>query len=140
MNNNKLWFLKAQDYWNDVSPDVDGMLGGYPELDDVDLLFSEIFLKKYFESGSGELALDAGAGIGRISKKLLSRYFKSIILLESNPVFIQKAVNDLGPICIHSLCTRLQDVEFDGLWSYSLDLVWIQWVLIYLDDGIIILI
>lgn len=62
-------------------------MGGYGNLNDLDIKFSRYFLKNLKErfpqtNFSFERVLDCGAGIGRISKELLVKLFKKVDLLE----------------------------------------------------------
>ena len=60
-------------------------MGGYGFLNDQDIKFSEYFLGKLILKDSSLTlgnVLDCGAGIGRVSKELLSRVFKKVDLLE----------------------------------------------------------
>jgi protein N-terminal methyltransferase len=54
-----------------------------------DISSSKEFLKT-LEHGTG-CALDCGAGIGRISKELLLPIFKTVDLVEQNPLYVAKA-------------------------------------------------
>jgi protein N-terminal methyltransferase len=71
---------QSLEYWNSVSSDVNGMLGGYPQTSRIDLQGSSNFLTK-LRRGRSQAAkqplppldrvADCGAGIGRITKGLL---------------------------------------------------------------------
>ncbi len=67
-------------YWNSVSSDVNGMLGGYPQTSRIDLQGSSNFSQKLRRGRAIALktplqpldrVADCGAGIGRITKGLL---------------------------------------------------------------------
>ncbi len=45
MEKNGEMYQKAEDYWKTVEPSVDGMLGGFSNLSDIDVRDSKKFLK-----------------------------------------------------------------------------------------------
>jgi predicted RNA methylase len=58
-------------------------MGGYANLSEIDISFSRRFmvgLSRMMPKLLYDEVLDCGAGIGRISKELLSGLFKSVIL------------------------------------------------------------
>lgn len=90
----ELNYEKSKHYWSNVSPSVDGMLGGYSCVTTMDIRDSNIFLKKLFRMENGPSTgrvLDCGAGIGRIAKSLLSKHFEHVDLLEQDDKFLDKA-------------------------------------------------
>ena len=109
------WYNKAEDWWSDPSKapaTVDGVLGGFAELDPIDVKESIQFLKDINmllggaevggEAGGAEAgenktttiatrALDGGAGIGRVAKHLLSQFYTKVDLVEGNQRLIDAA-------------------------------------------------
>lgn len=76
---------------------------------------------------------DVGAGIGRITKGLLSKLFEKTDMMEQNGDFLEKAKTEVeegkqGECFVSSL----QAFNFDGA---PYDAIWIQWVLLYLVDS-----
>lgn len=130
------FYSKGAKYWEKVEPTVDGMLGGLGYLNNIDIKDSERFLKGLFKERSAlgkTRALDCGAGIGRITKNLLSRYFDKVDLVDQDPKFIEKAKNllqennNVGEL----YCSGLQEfVPEKGKY----DVIWMQWVLTHLTD------
>lgn len=41
------FYVKAEQYWKDIPPTVDGMLGGYGSISSVDINGSKRFLQKF---------------------------------------------------------------------------------------------
>lgn len=41
------FYSNAEDYWREVPPTVDGMLGGYGSISNIDINGSKAFLKKF---------------------------------------------------------------------------------------------
>ncbi|KEF60351.1 uncharacterized protein A1O9_01911 [Exophiala aquamarina CBS 119918] len=99
-------------YWESISVDVNGMLGGYPQISRVDIQFSRIFLAKIrrlynkkdnpstattrstrsgisdtahaseYQGYAFSHALEAGAGIGRVTLQLLAPLCAKIDIIE----------------------------------------------------------
>ena len=132
------FYSKANSYWSEIPATVDGMLGGFSHLSDNDVSESRDTILEFFEGPtarvSPDIALDCGAGIGRVSKRLLLQIFKQVELVEQNPLFLKKAKSYLKPyrdrvLAYHAM--GLQDFypEPD---RYSI--IWCQWVLAHLND------
>lgn len=146
------WYDNAQKYWTNVSPTINGMLGGFASVDPIDTKGSLNFVQEFVHGVRGAnnvlrkppmigngYACDCGAGIGRVTKNFLLKVpFKKVDLVEQAPNFVEQAktlflkedVDDgrVGDI----LCQGLQDfVPPEGKY----DLIWCQWVLGHLTDG-----
>lgn len=111
------------------------MLGGLESVSPVDLAGSSKFLSKWYplqqESG---LAMDVGAGIGRVTNGLLLHHFNQVSLLEANEAFLVEAMARLPKDRVHqTFQLRFGDWNH-GLSDRKFDLVWIQWVIIYASD------
>lgn len=77
--------------------------------------------------------LDCGAGIGRVTKNLLSDFFDKIDLVEQDSAFCNKARESLAA------SGKLGDIFNVGLQDFNgsgnnYDVIWIQWVLGHLTD------
>ncbi|XP_077281905.1 N-terminal methyltransferase isoform X1 [Temnothorax americanus] len=131
------FYTAAAKYWDRIPPTVNGMLGGFGFISQTDIKGSTLFLKSLFElenPPSKAFALDCGAGIGRITKNLLLKFFKHIDLVEQNPKFLEVAkislenyssrINQYYPIGLQNFCSTAK----------KYDLVWCQWVLGHLED------
>ncbi|CAH0700664.1 unnamed protein product [Spodoptera exigua] len=129
-------YKKSLQYWADIPPTVDGVLGGFGFISNADIEGSELFLKSLLSSESGpstKVALDCGAGIGRITKYLLLPYFESVDVVEPDEKFInsiKEYVGELAPKLGSLYKVGLQ--EFVPVRKY--DVIWNQWVLGYLTD------
>ena len=89
-------YEKAAEYWSDIPPTIDGMLGGFAKISGTDIDGSSKFLKGLFrldDAPGNARCLDCGAGIGRISKHLLQRHFSTVDLVEQNPKFLEQVGN-----------------------------------------------
>eukprot|EP01027_Heterolobosea_sp_BB2_P000645 GEZU01000938.1.p1 GENE.GEZU01000938.1~~GEZU01000938.1.p1 ORF type:complete len:204 (+),score=42.64 GEZU01000938.1:158-769(+) len=129
------WYGKAADYWQNIEATINGVLGGFGHLHDDDIAESTQFLQNLIQSKhlSTQRALDAGAGIGRVSKSLLIPLFDKVDLVEQCANFVDAAktyVND--PKLDNYICCGLQDFTPE---PEKYDLIHIQWVLNYLTDG-----
>ena len=80
--------------------------------------------------------MECGAGIGRITANLLSRYYEVIDIVEQDPKFVEQAKVELGKLNNRKgsvgkfYCSGLQDFQFEQ----EYDLIWVQWVLNYLNN------
>ncbi|XP_077441955.1 N-terminal Xaa-Pro-Lys N-methyltransferase 1 [Vanacampus margaritifer] len=133
------FYSNAEGYWKEVPPTVDGMLGGYGKISSIDINGSKAFLRKFLGEGEGKTsagcALDCGAGIGRISKRLLLPLFKTVDLVDVTQEFLDKAKTYLGEDgkrVGNYFCSGLQDfIPETGRY----DVIWIQWVIGHLTDN-----
>ncbi|RVE65464.1 hypothetical protein OJAV_G00116880 [Oryzias javanicus] len=141
--NETSFYSNAEDYWRDVPPTVDGMLGGYGSISSIDINGSKAFLNKFLgvrcPRGRGKTgcscALDCGAGIGRITKRLLLPLFNTVDLVDVTQEFLDKAKHYLGKEgrrVENYFCCGLQDFEPV---SGRYDIIWIQWVIGHLTDS-----
>ncbi|GFG29037.1 hypothetical protein Cfor_02069 [Coptotermes formosanus] len=93
------FYGNAAEYWSSVPATVDGVLGGFGFISQTDIQGSLSFLKQLFKlqnpPGHGR-ALDCGAGIGRITKHLLLRFFDKVDLVEQNALFLEESKNFIG--------------------------------------------
>jgi protein N-terminal methyltransferase len=95
---------RSLEYWNSVSSDVNGMLGGFPQTSRIDLQGSSNFLTKLRRGRSQtkqplpplERVADCGAGIGRITKGLLLGVAKQVDVVEPVKKFTDELVQSLG--------------------------------------------
>ncbi|KAJ3148486.1 hypothetical protein HDU86_007416 [Geranomyces michiganensis] len=143
------WYSDAAGYWGSVEPTVQGMLGGFEELTDIDCKASAAFIDEYVNSrkGSGrrgsivlprigkELACDCGAGIGRVSKHFLLKVFDRVDLVEQTPKFLEQAKAEF----LGDQASRVDRFIPQGLQEFvpeegRYDLIWAQWVLGHLTD------
>ncbi|GAM17724.1 hypothetical protein SAMD00019534_008990, partial [Acytostelium subglobosum LB1] len=136
------WYTNAADYWKNVEPTLDGMLGGLGHIAETDVESSNKFITEMASIGR-KRALDCGAGIGRVTKNLLLPLFETVDLLEQNPAFLDEAkvaFKDEKRVDNY-FAMGLQDFKFqreDGT-PLQYDCVWIQWVIGHLTDKDLIL-
>lgn len=133
------FYLSGARYWSQVPPTVNGMLGGFANISTIDIQSSRALLKLLFSSklppGRAN-ALDCGAGIGRITKFLLSNLFDRVDMVEQNPDFLESAKSYLGPTVVEKKIGQMFPV---GLQDFQpevgrYDVIWVQWVLGHLTD------
>ncbi|XP_022123118.1 N-terminal Xaa-Pro-Lys N-methyltransferase 1-A [Pieris rapae] len=127
---------KSLEYWAEIPPTVDGVLGGFGYISNVDIIGSTQFLNNLFsqENGPGrQIALDCGAGIGRITKHLLAPHFNEVDVIEPDKKFLTELLNYVGEdskkvgTLYHSSLQNFQPER-------KYDVIWNQWVLGYLKD------
>jgi protein N-terminal methyltransferase len=136
-----LWYKKAHEWYEDNCPStVDGVLGGFGSLDQLDVAQSCTFLIELSRNDNVSLGkktgrcLDCGAGIGRVTKHLLSKFFKTCDLVESNQRLLDKSVEfvALPTVMGERFCVTLQDIVPT---QNHYECIWVQWVIIYLTDN-----
>ncbi|CAF96711.1 unnamed protein product, partial [Tetraodon nigroviridis] len=133
------FYSNAEGYWKDIPPTEDGLLGGYGSISSIDLNGSKAFLQRFLGEGEGKTgtgcALDCGAGIGRITKRLLLPLFNTVDLVDVTQEFLDKAKTYLGSEgrrVGNFFCSGLQDFVPE---SGRYDVIWIQWVIGHLTDN-----
>ncbi|KAI4464464.1 hypothetical protein MML48_3g00001658 [Holotrichia oblita] len=137
-DNTEEFYKKAILYWSEIPPTIDGMLGGFGHISQIDIHGSRQFLRLIFqlkEPPGKSTIVDCGAGIGRITKHLLSHIFQNIDLVEQNKMFLDQAKDYLGP-GVYKKVGQLYNV---GLQDFTpendkYDVIWCQWVLGHLTD------
>nr|XP_056716554.1 N-terminal Xaa-Pro-Lys N-methyltransferase 1 [Euleptes europaea] len=132
------FYSKAEKYWKDIPATVDGMLGGYGHISNIDINSSRKFLLRFIRDGPTKTgtahALDCGAGIGRITKRLLLPLFKTVDMVDVTEDFLNKAKTYLGEEgrrVRNYFCCGLQDFSPE---PGAYDVIWIQWVIGHLTD------
>ncbi|KAK9812918.1 hypothetical protein WJX72_005771 [[Myrmecia] bisecta] len=143
------WYKAAVQYWDKQEASYNGVLGGFGHVSDADITESQKFLKKAFakpllEASSGKrrlVALDCGAGVGRVSEQLLLHHFHEVDLLEPSGHLLETARKKLcggGPKPFPSSHHAVNFMQM-GLQEFApteprYDVLWIQWSLLYLTD------
>ena len=128
------WYGKAQEYWDQQDASINGVLGGFGDLHPTDVAGSDQFLKMVFSQNNvprGKGA-DCGAGIGRITQFLLTKYMKEIDIIEPCDKLISKAKIELGKNFPGKFFNTPLQSWNPPKNTYSL--LWHQWVLLYLTD------
>lgn len=129
------WFARSPEYWKNIKPSIKGMLGGYDSLAPIDEKDSFEFISRNIPPSSRSLAMDCGAGIGRVSQNVLLKIFDRVSLLECTSEFVETARNNLPQnkvLKFHNKTIQEMRPDDDELGIY--DLIWFQWVLCYADD------
>jgi protein N-terminal methyltransferase len=135
------WYERAAAYYEDhCDATVDGVLGGFAHITELDLDFSRNFVTAVQTERPGlewddGAACECGAGIGRVSKGLLLELgVPRCDLVESSEKLLAEAPDFIGDpnssLC-RFICQGLQE------WApvpNTYSIIWIQWVLCYLTD------
>eukprot|EP00977_Amphora_coffeiformis_P007108 scaffold1551_cov166-Amphora_coffeaeformis.AAC.13 len=139
-NDKSEWYDRASQYYEEnCAETIDGVLGGFASITDLDLEGSRAFVKQMEQLRSGwswsvGAAAECGAGIGRVSKGLLLPLGVSRCdLVESSPRLISAAPEYIGQEASRCrfYCQGLQDWTPTKA-TYSI--IWVQWVFCYLAD------
>jgi protein N-terminal methyltransferase len=141
-------YAKGIEYWNSISSDVNGMLGGFPQTTRIDLIGSSAFLAKLRRGKAGAVGsktqlpklrrvADCGAGIGRITKGLLVEVAEQVDVVEPVKKFTDDLVKEYTA---EEGKGRVGEVINLGLQDWtpepgSYDLIWNQWCLGHLTDA-----
>jgi galactose mutarotase-like enzyme len=136
------WYDRAAQYYEENCPaNLDGVLGGFANITDLDLEGSKRFIRELealnpsFQWSSGAAA-ECGAGIGRVTKGLLiSLGVPQCDLIESSARLIAAAPEYLGDSVgrcnCRYFCLGLQE-WYPSAGTFSM--IWVQWVFCYLTD------
>jgi len=123
------------------------MLGGFEDLHLVDVQSSADFIASFLapanKDGPNEQlvvpnrACDCGAGIGRIAKHMLLKYFKEVDLVEQESKFLLQAQDEYLKEEVAQ--NRVGGFIAQGLQTFTpepgrYDAIWCQWVLSHLTD------
>ncbi|XP_017474617.1 PREDICTED: N-terminal Xaa-Pro-Lys N-methyltransferase 1-like [Rhagoletis zephyria] len=136
---NENFYSKSKFYWRQVEASCSGMLGGFTNVNTVDADESLGLLKKILGQATFDTpsrVLDCGAGIGRVSKYVLSHFFDEIDLLEQNELFLQQSKNFMGEKYSkvkHLFAQGMQD--FQPLPDVKYSCIWLQWCIGYINDA-----
>lgn len=120
-------------FWGKMTNDINGMLDGFGDTNNMELDYSERFLKyliKHCDLGNGHAA-DIGAGIGRVTENILQKYFDKIDLVEPVASFLEVAKKNLSDQ------KRYRFFQLPAQkWTVpdSYDCFWCQWTLMFLTD------
>ena len=124
------WYPSGASYWDKVTCDDSGMLGGLLELKEPDERSSLALLHELQERGTGKKrACDVGGGIGRVTQNVLLKCFESVDLVEQCPAFLERAARDMPDV--GRICCGLQQFAPP---EAAYDAVWVQWVTGHLRD------
>ncbi|QLL33898.1 hypothetical protein HG536_0F02230 [Torulaspora globosa] len=134
----------AIDYWTAVPATVDGVLGGYGEgtvVPTMDVLGSNHFLRKLksrmvVEPGFRKIGADIGAGIGRVTKDMLSKHCDVVDLLEPVTPFVEQMRSELQELKDQG---KIGEIYAIGMQDWEPQegkywLIWCQWCVGHLPD------
>ncbi|KAL6243239.1 hypothetical protein RBB50_009790 [Rhinocladiella similis] len=122
-NDSRISTAEQLAYWNQISADEDGMLGGYPQVSRIDIQFSRTFIGKLrrlypptapVETRSSNYAfqrcLETGAGIGRVTFNLLSALCEQIDVIEPIEKFTDVLTAPNSPLVKSGQLRRVYNV------------------------------
>eukprot|EP00928_Gymnodinium_smaydae_P019844 TRINITY_DN17639_c0_g1_i2.p1 TRINITY_DN17639_c0_g1~~TRINITY_DN17639_c0_g1_i2.p1 ORF type:complete len:335 (+),score=88.16 TRINITY_DN17639_c0_g1_i2:47-1051(+) len=135
----KGWHERNMRFWRRAAANVTGMTGG--GVSSKDLALSKSMLAKLVDKckpdgGKFARALDVGAGIGRVASALLKPHCSRVDLLEPVARHLDTARERLGGRrwqgrFMHGTLQSLGQLTAGG---DPYDLIWCQWVLMYITD------
>ncbi|KAI9884326.1 MAG: hypothetical protein M1823_003887 [Watsoniomyces obsoletus] len=149
----------ALTYWSNIPANVNGMLGGYPQISRIDLRGSANFLTKLrrqaslssssstSSSTSSGLPLlshatDCGAGIGRVTLGFLSKVCEVVDLVEPVASFVEQIRhgNEMAELREKQKIGKVYQMSLED-WNPipgRYDLIWNQWCLGHLTDNALV--
>ncbi|CAD8065228.1 unnamed protein product [Paramecium sonneborni] len=130
MNLRKLQMKEInRQFWAQQSITNSSMLGGYDQINNVDIQQSEQFLLRNIKQFN--TILELGSGVGRISEQLFIKHFKEIHLVEREAKFINESKRRLNQF--NCLYYQMPVEQFEP--KNYFDCIWIQWISMYLTDS-----
>lgn len=148
MADSSISYDDAISYWSSVPATNDGVLGGYgnSSVPRADVVGSITFLRRLksrmqVAEGASKTAVDVGAGIGRVTKDMLSQVADKVDLVEPVKSFVDQAKEDLSPLAEQGKIGEFYEIgaqdfipESEKYW-----LIWNQWCLGHLNDENLVL-
>lgn len=133
VKNKDIWYGRANSYWSQQTTDMNGVMGGLPEIHPADIQGSKDFMNQVSLKYplAKQKALDCGCGIGRVTKYFLANEFQLVDLVDQCENYVNQARSELGDSRFRYWVQGLQD--FVPV-NQEYDVVWIQWVLSHLTD------
>jgi len=144
------WYAANDEYWASGgyggATDDEAMIGDGGGAEDAEegLAFLDRLLAGHGDRVSRRpfgmtRAVDAGAGVGRVTKLVLLKRYGAVRLVEADEAFSKRSRAYLGKKrsgrC-QFVCARLESLEEKAVsgWGARADMVWVQWTLQYLTD------
>ncbi|KAI5789720.1 alpha-N-methyltransferase NTM1 [Peziza echinospora] len=147
---------KAIEYWEQIPTSLAGIMGGYPQISRIDIISSTAFLTKLGftappnPSQPAARGADCGAGIGRITKDLLTKFCTTTDVIEpvvkftdevstSAPFASLREAGKIGKIINKGLedwdpTATAAEWAIDGK-PVGYDIIWNQWCVGHLRDA-----
>ncbi|RPB28685.1 hypothetical protein L211DRAFT_818549 [Terfezia boudieri ATCC MYA-4762] len=134
---------KAIQYWNEVPTSLAGIMGGFPQISRIDIQSSTNLLTKLgFRRDPKDTPVrgaDCGAGIGRITKDLLSHFCSTVDIIEPVEKFTNAITSGKDFASLRG-AGKIGDVYNVGLEHWTpkegaYGLVWNQWCVGHLRDA-----
>lgn len=137
-------YTDAITYWTNTPATVDGVLGGYGEetiVPTMDVLGSSHFMRKLksrmvVAPDHRRYAADIGAGIGRVTKTMLSKHCDIVDLVEPVQPFCEQMENELKELKQEG---KIGEIFQIGMQDWVPEkgkywLIWCQWCVGHLPD------
>ena len=118
--------LTGKKYWDSVSADISGMLGGRTEINDEDLkndlnAFNYMKTNKLMNFGS---LMELCAGVGRETKAISTNFFDEVDIMDFVQKFLDEAVKYVNsPKLKNTYCADIRTFEYPKKY----DCIWADW-------------
>lgn len=142
-------YTDAISYWTNTPATVTGVLGGYGEetvVPTMDVLGSQHFLRKLKSrmvppTNYKKIGVDIGAGIGRVTKNMLSKQCDIVDLVEPVKPFCEQMETELNDLKLQGKIGEIYQV---GMQDWTPEegkywIIWCQWCVGHLPDEQLIL-
>ncbi|EKE40360.1 hypothetical protein ENUP19_0240G0010 [Entamoeba nuttalli] len=128
------WYQLDKKVWDNMESSDKGMVDGYTKLIPIDESNSHTFLRNILIKMNCNIedCLDLGGGVGRVTKDVLSRYYKHIDVADQCLVHVNKAkeLKETLPSFNDAFVCDMQNLQLNKQY----DCIWIQWSILYLRD------
>eukprot|EP00741_Cyanophora_paradoxa_P008348 tig00001299_g8075.t1 len=129
---------ESKQFWSTIKANDDGVMAGYSHISKLDTDTTLAFTRELMKLPPGEptqprVAIDCGAGVGRVTKGVLVHDFTEIDVLEQEARFLDKARENLkdSKRKINFIQQGMHEFAFE---AQRYDLVLIDWSAGYLTD------
>ena len=133
------WYGRALAYWRTATADNDGVLGGFASVSPADVAASAQFMHDcaphLFEETRDKpiVALDCGAGVGRVTVEFLQNHFDHVHLVEPVASLLDQARKALPDEERFKMIYEPLQTFVPPKGTY--DAIWIQWCIGHLTDA-----
>ena len=149
-----IWYATNNDWWRHDkgggyggSTDEEAMIGDRGgEADGIEGLafLDRVIMESSLQNNKIKFvkAIDAGAGVGRVTKLILLKRYDTVQLVEADSGWSKRSKIYLGrkrsARCTFT-CSRIEELLPDRDDSRSVNLIWLQWTLQYLTDADVVI-
>ena len=128
------WYQLDKNVWDQMESSDKGMVDGHTKIIPIDESNSHTFLRQILIKNNYDIedCLDLGGGVGRVTKNVLSKYYKHIDVCDQCESHVNKANEMKGKVkqFNNAFVCNMQQLKLEKKY----DCIWIQWSILYLRD------